>query len=372
MNAPVGRLQAGGAVARSASRPIRLLIVDDSLVIRTILGRLLGEREEFEIAGSVGSVAHALQVLGRERVDIILLDLQLPDTDGLAGLPSLLAAGAGARVLIVSSLTGEGAAASVRAMTLGAVDTLLKPGAGGLGARFGEMLVDRLLRIGLAEGQASAKAQPAPAEPDAAPFPPQRGPIACIGIGSSTGGLHALHSLLALLPADLSAPIAVTQHLPPAFMPYFAGQLRESTGRHAFVGTEGAVVEPRSVVVAPGDAHLRIVGTGEDLRIRLDRAPVSSQCLPSVDPMFDSIASLFGGRAIGIVLSGMGRDGAVGAARLVAAGAEVFAQDRASSVVWGMPGTVARAGLASLVAPADRLAERIAWRHGCAEHGQWR
>jgi two-component system chemotaxis response regulator CheB len=237
---------------------------------------------------------------------------------------------------------------------------LLKPSAGAFAGRFAEVLTDRLLRIGHARHVA----------PPAHPLPPAtpseqivgREPIACLAIGASTGGIHALSAFFKALPAAFKAPILVTQHLPAEFMPYFAAQLQEMAGRKATIATDGARLNPGELLIAPGDAHLRLIRFRDGVRARLNRDPSVSGCLPSVDPMFASVAEMFGASAVGVVLSGMGRDGVIGAADIVAAGGEVLAQDSATSVVWGMPGAISAAGLSSATLPPARIAQRIGRR----------
>ncbi|PTQ07499.1 chemotaxis response regulator protein-glutamate methylesterase [Sphingomonas oleivorans] len=340
------------------------MIVDDSLVARTVLGRMLSERAAFEVVAQAATADQALAELGRHRVDIILLDVEMPGTDGLTALPLLIERSHGARVLIVSSACEDGAAATLRALALGAADTLPKPGAGHFAGRFAEILADRLLRIGHA---------PQPHAPAAPAMSHQRSRIGtarmdCIAIGASTGGIHALSAFFAAFPASCDVPILVTQHLPAVFMPYFAAQMQEIARRPARVATDGAPLVANELLIAPGDAHISLRRLGGTVRVRLDRTPAASGCLPSVDPMFAAVAEIFGAGGVGLVLSGMGRDGALGAEALVAAGGELIAQDAASSVVWGMPGVVAGAGLASEVLPpagiGHYLASRIAGRAG--------
>jgi len=342
---------------RSAERPIRVLIVDDSIVARTIFTRML-DSEAFEIVAAAGNAEQAIELLGTYKVDIILLDVEMPGTDGLTALPRILEASDGARVLIVSSACAEGAAATVKALTLGAADTLLKPGAGSFAGRFGQVLVDRLLRIGHAP-RARESAAPVTPVGDAAP---ERALIECLAIGASTGGLHALSAFFKALPGAFDAPILVTQHLPAEFMPYFAAQLQDIAGRKAVVATDGARLRGGELLIAPGDAHLRLIRFRDGVRARLDRSPAASGCMPSVDPMFASCAEMYGAGAVGVVLSGMGRDGSTGAVELVAAGGEVLAQDAETAVVWGMPGVVANAGLAAAVLPPALIAQRIGRR----------
>jgi len=351
------------------TRPIRVLLVDDSLVARTVLARLLEARPEFEIAGASPTADHAINFLSGQDIDIVVLDVEMPGKDGLTALPEILAASDGARVLIVSSAAEAGASATVRALTLGAADTLLKPTAGNFAGEFAQKFVDALLRIGHAPprtGRCDERVRDTPQRPAVpAPIVPLRqlrtGHIACLAIGASTGGLHALSAFLRRLAPDFRPPILITQHLPPPFMPYFAAQLRDIAGRPTSVAVDGAPLVAGELLVAPGEGHIRLTRKGSRIVIQIDSTPAPSRCMPSVDPMFEAVAQMFGGDGVGVVLTGMGRDGTIGAEAIVQAGGEILAQDSASSVVWGMPGSVAQAGLASLVLPPEDLA-----RHVCA------
>ncbi|RVT94328.1 chemotaxis-specific protein-glutamate methyltransferase CheB [Sphingomonas crocodyli] len=357
----------GGNRIAAVPPPIRILLVDDSLVARTVLARLVEGDSRFEVAGAFPGADRAIDFLRNAPVDIVVLDVEMPGKDGLTALPEILDACQGARVLIVSSSAAKGAAATMRALTLGAADTLLKPTAGNFGTDFTRLYIDTLLRLGRGRGAQAkerAQAQPGPApEPVLVPLraPHAGGPIACLAIGASTGGLHALSALLQALPDDFDAPILVTQHLPPVFMSYFANQLHDICGRPATVAEDGMRLTRGGIIVAPGEGHIRLI-MGDVVRIRIDHDPAPSRCMPSVDPMFEAVAEMFGPAGVGIVLTGMGRDGTIGAGKLVEAGAEVLAQDSSSSVVWGMPGSVAQAGLASAVLPPDQIAAFVATR----------
>ncbi|MBV9840143.1 MAG: chemotaxis-specific protein-glutamate methyltransferase CheB [Sphingomonadaceae bacterium] len=356
-------------------RPLRLLIVDDSIVARSILARAIAGRNEFEVVGTASGVAQALALLDKTSVDIVLLDVAMPGTDGLTALPEIIARGDGAHVLIVSAIAEEGAEACLRALELGASDTLPKPTSlgGGFGGRFADLLADKLLRIGHAERGAKRIARRRQAEASFKLRPSVAGPIECLAIGASTGGLPALTAFLKALPPSFTAPILVTQHLPAPFMRFFAAQLRDLSGRPAAVAREGMQLRAGEILVAPGDAHLGLARSGGEVRVRLDQAPAPSACLPSVDPMLEAVARCFGAHGIAVILSGMGRDGAIGAAVVIAAGGEVLAQDAESAVIWGMPGAVATAGLASLVAAPGALAGHVRLRADIASGaGPWR
>lgn len=359
LSSPVKRPTSG-----RSSVPIRVLIVDDSVVARAVLTRLLSEYDDIAVVGQAGSAVSAFEILGDTKVDIILLDLEMPGINGLAALPDLIQHSDGARVLVVSSACADGAASSIAALRQGAADTLLKPSAAQYAGRFAEELVDRLRRI----------ARPSKAEPLArgaqghgAVQKPAIRRLECLGIGSSTGGVHALARFFGALPKSFTTPILITQHLPAPFMPYFAGQLAEMTGRPTRVGAPGLQPQPGELLLAPGDAHMTLVQTGPVIHVRLERKRSVSGCMPSVDPMLASIGKVYGPSAVGVILSGMGRDGLLGAGELVGAGGALLAQDEASSVVWGMPGAVANARLTQAVLPPDELARRIAaWSEGDA------
>jgi two-component system chemotaxis response regulator CheB len=360
---------------RNEARPIRLMVVDDSIVARSVFQTMLEPLPDFRVVATASTADQALARLAVTPVDIVLLDLAMPGMDGLTALPEIIRRGAGARVLIVSASAGDGAAACVRALTLGAADTLEKPRAGAFGTSFSNDLIEKLRRIAR-EPRAQGEDDPrfeshdGSLDPALPPPPPDRlqpqvaGPIGCIAIGASTGGLHALSAFFAALPAACDAPILITQHLPASFMSYFAGQMTNIARRPATVATEGARLRPGHILVAPGDAHIRLRPYGNGALVGFDREPAPSGCLPSVDPMLESVAHVYGPHAFAVILSGMGRDGTIGARAIVAAGGEIAVQDRATSVVWGMPGSVAQAGLAATIAGPAGLAARIAERVG--------
>ncbi len=334
----------------------RVLIVDDSLVARSVIGRMIEATGRFAVAGAVSDAGAALAWLRAQSADIILLDIEMPGVDGLTALPDLLAAGKGAKVVIVSSSADDGAAATVQALALGAADTLVKPGIGNFGGRFAEVLEERLDRVMEAH---DASTVPLPLVRAHAQVP---GEFDLIAIGASTGGIHALSQLLRAIPPSFQTPILVTQHLPASFMSYFAAQLAVLGSRPCEVAGDHVRVRPGRILVAPGHAHMRVVRISDGAAIRLSDEKSVSGCMPSVDPMFDSVAEVFGPRALGVVLSGMGRDGSLGAVKLADAGASIVVQDKASSVVWGMPGAVAAAGRASAIMAPDEIGRMIASR----------
>lgn len=347
-----------------AEAPIRLMIVDDSTVARAVLARMVAAEPDFEVAALAGNATQALDALTSVSVDVILLDVEMPGTSGLDALPDILRAGRGAQVLIVSSMAEDGAEPTVRALALGAADTLPKPGAGYFAGRFAEVLAERLRRLGRAVRRDGAGLSPeAPIRLRAMP----ERPVGCVALGASTGGMHPLTEFLRALPPCIGAPILVTQHLPPLFMPHFARQLESATGRSVRLAEEGQRLAEDVVHVAPGEAHLSVERRGGAVVVSLGRDRAPSGCRPSVDPMLASVAAVYGAAGIGVVLSGMGRDGLIGSRRLVERGGAVLVQDRASAAIWGMPRVVAEAGLASAVLPPGELARRVAERAGDRE-----
>lgn len=344
------------------------MIVDDSPIARAVLSRMISTHKDLEVAATAGNAGEALAALRSVPVDIVLLDVEMPGTSGLEALPDILRAGNGARVIIVSSIAEEGAEATVRALSLGAADTLPKPGTGNFAGRFSETLAARLRKIGRVHRVPVGRAAPLKASGSGIDvsslcvraMPDYR--LGCLALGASTGGLHALSEFLRALPSQIGAPILITQHLPPVFMPLFARQIEAASGRLTAVAEDGQELQPERILIAPGDAHIELVRYGSRVSVALSRDPVSSGCKPSVDPMFWSLGETYGKSGLGVLFSGMGRDGLVGSARLINTGGSVIVQNEETSAVWGMPRAVAEAGLASaILSPAD-LARRVAAR----------
>jgi two-component system chemotaxis response regulator CheB len=339
------------------------MIVDDSTVARAVLSRMVESDPAFEITAVAGTAEDAIEALGECRVDVVILDLEMPGAGGLKSIPRIIAAGGGAKVLIVSSLAEDGAEHTVAALALGAADTMPKPGTGRFNGKFSEILLAKLKALGRAAPvPASAGYASQAIGPRAALRAMPTDPIDVLAIGASTGGIHALGVLFHALPKRIGVPILVTQHLPLPFMPVFARQLGAIAHRPASVAEDGMRIQPDHILLAPGDAHLTLEPEKDGAIVRLSHGRASSGCLPSVDPMLASVGAIYGAGALGVVLTGMGRDGVEGAATLVGCGGSVIAQDEASCAVWGMPRAVLEAGLASAVLPPEKIARRIASR----------
>lgn len=343
----------------SESRTVRTLVVDDSVVVRTVIARILDADPHYSVVHKTNSAELAIGYLADHAVDLVLLDIELPGQSGLAALPKILRANPAVKVAILSGKCEEGSAAAVEALALGASDILSKPGSGSFGEQFPQALIERLNRLFSDRSDVPAfprMAMPAPAEPAAKP-------LACIGIGASTGGIHALGQLFQGLAAPLGVPILLTQHLPASFTVYFAQQLSRMTSLRVRVAQTGDLLAPDTVYVAPGDANIQLRrGLHGRVTILLDPERTPAGNLPGVDPMFTSMADIYGGGAAGIVLTGMGRDGTLGARDIVTAGGWIVAQDESSSVVWGMPGSVAGAGLTCAVMEPLAIMDFVARR----------
>ncbi len=343
--------------AEPTARTVRVMLVDDSLVVRSILERIVDQRAGLKICASVASAHDALDYLSREPVDVVVLDVEMPGMNGIDALPHILERAEKARVLILSSNCVEGGPAAIEALALGASDTLAKPGRGSFSGRFAEVLTERIMTLGHQQDHPAPVpvAERRASQPAALAIDTDQ-PIECIAVAASTGGIPAFTNFLAHLDPRISAPILLTQHLPDAFMEFYAKQIGMMTARRVRVAEAGMAIEANSIYLAPGDAHLIVVESGRRREIALDRHPVDNGCCPSADPMLASVAEVYGKGGIAVILSGMGRDGAIGAARLKQAGGTIFAQAPESCVIWGMPGAVAKSGIAAATLNPDAIA----------------
>lgn len=353
------------SVAASAGGRIRVFIVDDSSLVRSVFSRVVSSDPALELVGTACSAEDALSQLGSLHVHVILLDLEMPGMGGIRALPEIIRKSGSAKVMVVSTLTSEGAEHTIQALSLGAADTLLKPEPGGFDEAYRQTLLERIRELGKRPLRRSDGESKQPAKVAVCRLvKPVRAQI--VAIGASTGGVHATGQLLATLPLAIGIPILVTQHLPVTFSAAYAVQLSEFSGRPAVVAEDGQRLEADHIYLAPGDGHLCIVKGSRGPEIRIDRTPSPTGCMPSLDPMFASLAKIYGAEALGVVLTGMGRDGTEGAMALAEAGAEVLVQNETSSVVWGMPGSVAKAGFASAILhPLDIAAKIVV----CADRG---
>ncbi len=333
--------------ASAKTEKARLLVVDDSKAVRLIFRRILERDRLFEVAGMCASTDEALQFLDRNAVDIILLDIEMPGRNGLDALPEILRRSGGAAVIVISSHVTDAGSTAVAALSLGACDTLSKPGSSAQSTTFSTVLVEKISAIA---ADRFRRIDP----PIPLPRPAVVRRLDCIGVGASTGGIAAIQQFLERLPDAVDCPILLTQHLPANFIPYFASQLQQRTGRRVHVAVPGTRFDCGGIYIAPGDGHLGCHRRGSSVYAERLDGPCAVNYSPAVDPMMVSMAACYGAAAFGIVFSGMGSDGLEGARQLRAVGANVVVQDQASSVVWGMPGSIAKAGLAdAILRPAD-------------------
>jgi two-component system chemotaxis response regulator CheB len=364
-------------LAASRPEPYRVLLVDDSAVIRGFMSRWLKGDPAIAVVGMAPNGAAALKALAHCDPEVIVLDIEMPEMDGLAALPLLLKAKPNAKIVMASTLTLRNAEISMRALALGATDYIPKPTA------IGELSGGEVFRLGLlakikALGEASRRrrigqqhtsASVQPLAPAARPLgalqtfnlrPFSAMPVRVLAIGSSTGGPQALFTLFSGLKTAIRVPILITQHMPPNFTTILADHLRRISGLPAHEAVQNEAVKPGRIYVAPGDWHMTVACDENGTRIVLNQDPPESFCRPAVDPMLRSLANVYGGGVLAVILTGMGQDGLRGSEALVGVGASVIAQDEASSVVWGMPAAVAMRGLCSAVVPIADMAAIIA------------
>jgi two-component system chemotaxis response regulator CheB len=373
--------------AAAIAPPIRVMLVDDSAVVRGLIARILATDAAIEVVASVGNGEMALARLAENgTIDVIVLDIEMPVMDGLTALPKLLAVAPGVRVIVVSSLTQRGAEISMRCLENGAVDTLPKPAASAIasGEEFRRDLLAKIRALGATSANRAKLGMTRPSLPPVGtsgsspeagasrPMPSLRSPggqpPAVIAIGCSTGGPPALFEVLGGLRAGkVGQPVLVTQHMPPTFTAVLADRIARKTGYACGEGRDSEPILAGRVYLAPGGAHMEVHGRSTRPVLRLTADPPEHFCRPAVDPLLRSAAAVFGPRTLAIILTGMGADGRNGCEAVVSAGGTVIAQDEESSVVWGMPGAVAAAGLCSAVLPLPEVAPyvvRFAGRSG--------
>ncbi len=396
------------------AHPIRVMIVDDLLVVRGIVSRWLQEVSDFEVVATHRSAKNALEDLERSLPDVVILDIEMPDMDGVTALPLILDKRPHVAVIIASSLTMRNAELSMRCLALGAMDCLAKPQstsdlAGGSEA-FRHNLVERVRALGtkaakrLANHAARRSATAAPVRPELRSAPPvrpattpavtpARAPVAAprtaaaapaeisiskrmndpvqirrmprivpkaIVIGSSTGGPQALAVVVAAIKKIIPrVPVLITQHMPPSFTTILAEHLGRAAEAPCHEPTDGELIKAGKIYVAPGGFHMKIANSPSGPVIKITDEPPVNFCKPAVDPMFNSALQVYGPNLLAVVLTGMGADGARGALQIADAGGAVVAQNEETSVVWGMPGATAHLGACSAILPLDEIGPQI-------------
>jgi two-component system chemotaxis response regulator CheB len=340
---------------------IRVLIVDDAVVIRQILTGLLADDPEIEVVGTAANGRIAMAKIPQVNPDVITLDVEMPEMDGLQTLREIRKIYNRLPVIMFSTLTERGASATIDALSSGASDYVTKPANVGsvqtAMARIKEQLIPKIKSLA---ARAKPVSTPTPAKPVVAARMPLIAPrIEALAIGVSTGGPNALSALLPELPADLGVPVFIVQHMPPLFTKFLADRLGAQSKLKVCEAVPGQQVLPGNIYIAPGDYHMTVERKAAGVTIGTNQGTPENSCRPAVDVLFRSVARAYGGRTLAVILTGMGSDGLRGCEVIREAGGRVIVQDENTSVVWGMPGFVAHAGLAEKILPLDRIAPEI-------------
>uniref|UniRef100_UPI003D7ED4ED protein-glutamate methylesterase/protein-glutamine glutaminase n=1 Tax=Kineococcus sp. SYSU DK030 TaxID=3383151 RepID=UPI003D7ED4ED len=350
---------------------IRVLVVDDSVVVRRIVTDVLASDPVIEVVGTAPNGKVALEKIQQLKPDAVTLDIEMPVMDGLQTIKEIRRVDRRLPVVMFSTLTERGATATLEALSSGASDYVTKPAnVGSVSESMESVRAELIPKIkalvpGVAEPRSAVVARPATPVALRARSGAARTPRALV-VGSSTGGPEALSSVLAKLPAGLGVPVLVTQHMPPVFTRMYAQRLDKVSALTVVEAVDGQSVEAGTVYVAPGDFHMEVVRRGSALVVKLHQGPPENFCRPAVDVMVRSAVAAFGGELLALVLTGMGSDGKLGCKAVAEAGGQVVVQDEATSVVWGMPGAVAREGLADEVLPLSAIPDALLRRLGGA------
>lgn len=371
----------------SGRAPINVMIVDDSAVIRGLVSRILEAEDDISVVASVGDGARAIKAVQADNnIEVVILDIEMPVMDGLTALPRMLESNPTLKIIMSSTLTLMNADVSLRALSMGAAAYIPKPtsmtGVGG-SQEFRRELTDTVRALGDSRRHRAGEPRPVKARNKVEPGAVKARGVApeskpgvyrdrevvlreaskmvplAVAIGSSTGGPQALFEVFRDLGESIRLPIFVTQHMPPKFTAILAERISKVTGNRCAEAIDGEEVVDRRIYLAPGDFHMTVVGKGGSRKIRLNQDAPENYCRPAVDPMLRSLSSVYGGRVLTVILTGMGSDGLRGGAEIIAEGGTVIAQDDDTSVVWGMPGAAATGGLCSAVLPLDKIAPAI-------------
>jgi two-component system, chemotaxis family, protein-glutamate methylesterase/glutaminase len=353
------------------------MVVDDSVVIRGLISRWIASEPDMVVAASLRTGLDAVNQLERVNPDVAVLDIEMPELDGISALPQLLAKKRNLIVIMASTLTRRNAEISFKALSLGASDYIPKPEStreASAADIFRHDLIQKIRSLG-AKVRRAAPATSSPTldrakEPLTRPTPSPQPPLMrrafgtqaprVLLIGSSTGGPQALMALVTELgPVIDRFPVLITQHMPPTFTTILAEHLARSSHRPAHEAVDGEIVKAGRIYLAPGGRHMRAVRHGAEVAIALDDGPPVNFCKPAVDPLFTSAIDVWQSGVLAVVLTGMGSDGTRGGKEIVAAGGSVIAQDEASSVVWGMPGAAAHAGICAAILPLNQIAPKL-------------
>ncbi len=342
---------------------IRILVVDDSAIIRKLLCDALSKDPELEVIASAGDGRIALAKIAQLHPDLITLDIEMPVMNGLETLVELRKLYPKMPVIMFSTLTETGAAATLSALSLGASDYASKPTTGSPAEAIEAIRAALVPKIkALCAAQYTKLQSLSPPRPTVRARVPSNRRIEIVAIGTSTGGPNALAEVLPRIPKDFPVPIVLVQHMPPIFTRMLAERLASRSAIAVQEGSAGVVLLPANSWIAPGNFHMTVARAGVNWRLELNQDPPEHSCRPAVDVLFRSVAAVCRANVLGVVMTGMGSDGVLGAQHIREAGGEVIIQDEPSSVVWGMPGLVYAAGQADAVYPLDQLGQEITRR----------
>ncbi len=346
---------------------IRVLVVDDAVVMRKMITEVLARDPQLEVVGTAANGKIALQKIPQINPDLITMDVEMPEMDGIATLIELRKTYPKLPVIMFSTLTAKGASTTLDALSHGATDYVTKPAnVGGITEGIHRLETELIPKIKTHCRHLRADAPPgehtqffSKLRPATLPARTRKMPIEILAIGTSTGGPNALATVFKNFPKEFPLPIVIVQHMPPTFTGLLAERLHSLGGVGFQEGKHGQKIQPGQAYIAPGGKHMELRREGLNVVIQLHEGPPENSCRPAVDVLFRSVASIYGGASLGVVLTGMGQDGMRGCEHLRERQAQVIAQDELSSVVWGMPGCVAQAGLADVILPLDRVTQEI-------------
>jgi two-component system chemotaxis response regulator CheB len=350
---------------------IRILVVDDSVVVRRMVSDVLAADPELEVAGTAANGKIALAKISQVNPDIVVLDVEMPELDGIGTLVGIRKVLPALPVIMYSTLTERGAEATLEALSKGATDYVTKPSNVGSAAQGLECIRTQLIPkikaicgrvLGLPLSSPLSAPVAAKTSPPRLAFPRRDERIDIVAIGVSTGGPNALAILVPTFPRDLPVPVVIVQHMPPVFTRLLAERLAAKSRIGVEEGRPGATLKPGGAWIAPGDYHMVVASDHNQVVLRTYQGPPENSCRPAVDVLFRSVANVYKPHVLAVVMTGMGQDGLRGCENIREAGGQILAQDQATSVVWGMPGFVANAGLADKVLPLDQLGMEIVRR----------
>ena len=347
-------------------RRIRILVVDDSVVARRVISDILSEESDFEVVGTAPNGRLALAKIERLDPDLVTLDIDMPELDGIETLSAIRQSHPRTRVIMVSNHTQRGASITVEALFLGASDYVTKAAKSSSRESARVYLSEQLVpKVRALSFPTTAVQKKAPATTRVATARRKTAPaVKIVVIGASTGGPNALTAVLEALPADFPAPVLIVQHLPKNFTKFFAQRLDAACALTVHEATDGARIAPGAVWIAPGDLHLEVQSTARGIVLATTVGPLVNSCRPAADVLFRTAATCYGAATLAVVLTGMGQDGLDGCRRIREVGGQIIVQDKATSVVWGMPGQVTEAGLAEAVLPISDVGAEVIRRVG--------